>query len=116
MTSNLGNGEWKATQFEVTKESDFVQGYTKWSISNNCVGLKNGKFSGHDETSPFNRHYQYINFGDVNGDGRTDIVVGAQGYFQWDEEKLENKVQGRVLLNTGNGFVLERYKRAKLIK
>jgi hypothetical protein len=93
-----------------------VQGYTKWSISDNCVGLKNGKFSGHDETSPFNRHYQYIDFGDVDGDGRTDIIVGAAGYFQWDEEKLENKVQGRVILNTSEGWELSKHKRIKLIQ
>lgn len=108
---NLGNGKWSAKQFEITKASDFKQRSEKWTISDNCVGYINGKFSGHNETSEYNRHYQYINFGDVDGDGRTDIVLGAQGYFQWDEEDLEKKVQGRWIKNTNNtvsGFELQR--------
>ena len=113
---NLGNGKWKATQFEVTTESDFKQSSDKWTISNNCVGYLNGKFSGHNETSEYNRHYQFINFGDVDGDGDIDISVGTADRFQWDEEELENKVQGRVILNTSEGWELSKHKRVKLIQ
>jgi len=115
---NLGNGKWKATQFEITTESDFDPHVQKrWSISDNCVGLKYGKFSGHDETSPFNYHYQYINFGDVDGDGDIDISVGTADGGDWDGDKrLENKIQGRVLLNTSEGWELSKHKRVKLIQ
>ena len=114
---NLGNGKWSATQFEVTNESNFHP-YTvsQWQIQDNCVLFKGGKFSGHDETSPMNRHYQFINFDDVNGDGRTDIIVGSSSFYQWDEKELKNTLEGRVILNTGDGFVLDKYKRGKLIK
>jgi hypothetical protein len=117
---NLGNGKWSTKQFQITKETDFNSYIQKqWTIDQNCVAYKNGKFSGHDETSPMNFHYQFIHFGDVDNDGDVDISVSTADTFQWDEDYLYDKIQTRILTNTDNtidGFILEKYKRAKFIK
>lgn len=115
---NLGNGKWKSQQFQITKETDFhPYEQKKWSIDpKTCIAYKNGKFSGHDETSRMNRHYQFINFGDVDGDGDTDIQVGTFDYFGHDEKSLRNKVQARVIEKTDDGWKLSTYKRAKIVK
>ena len=117
---NLGDGKWSTKQFQITKETDFNSYIQKqWTIDQNCVAYKNGKFSGHDETSPMNFHYQFIHFGDVDSDGDIDISVSTADTFQWDEDYLYDKIQTRILTNTDNtidGFILETYKRAKFIK
>jgi hypothetical protein len=114
---NLGNGKWKSQQFEVTKKSDFhPYEQKKWEIRDNCVAFKNGKFSGHDETSALNKHYQYIEFGDVDGDGDIDISLGSADCCAWDKKKLEATIQGRVIEQTEDGWKLSTFKRARIIK
>ena len=107
---NLGDGKsWKSKIIEVTNANDFPKRHSVWTITDDCVGQKYGKFSGFDETSPYNKHFQYINFGDVNGDGLKDIIVGTGDWFQNDEKVASKKIQGRVILNTNNtvqGFKL----------